>query len=66
MDLYKVEGVDDYEGLTFAITTTYEKAEKAKEALREAWELDDIEDVPVEVTKLELDTINIDGKDVQL
>lgn len=34
-NIFEVVGIDDLEGLTFAICTTREKAQKAKELLEE-------------------------------
>lgn len=63
MRLYKVIGVDDLEGLTFAQCTTHEKAKKAQELIEENGFENCTELVQDE---LPLDTIEIDGKLISL
>ena len=59
--LFRVVGIDEFEGLTFAVCTTYEKAQKAKKILEaEGFEdtLDIVQDeIPVDVIEIGDDLI---------
>ena len=61
--LFNVVGLDDLEGMTFAICTTYEKAQKAKELLeKEGFEdmLDIIQDeMPIDIIEIGGELINL-------
>ncbi len=63
MRLYKVIGIDDLEGLTFAQCTTHEKAKRAQELIKRNGFEHCTELVQDE---LPLDTIEIDGKLISL
>ena len=63
MRLFNVVGIDDLEGTTFSMCTTYEKAQKAKEILEaEGFEglLDIVQD------EIPIDVIEIGGEMIEL
>lgn len=62
MELYEVVGIDDYEGLIFAICSSEENAKKAKSVLEKSMQVEE-EDSPLIIRKsLPLDTVVCDGK----
>ena len=61
--LFNVIGLDDFDGVTFAECTTYEKAKKAKEIL-EAEGFEDILDIVQ--SEIPVDMIELDGELIEL
>lgn len=62
--MYFVAGVDDFEGTLFAVCTTYEKAEKAKDIL-ESKECG-YKDYIIIISNISVDTIEVDRKIIEL
>lgn len=63
MRLFNVVGIDDLEGTTFAMCTTYEKAQKAKEIL-EAEGFEGLFDIVQD--EIPIDVIEIGGEMIEL
>ena len=61
--LFNVIGLDDLEGTVFAVCTTYEKAQKAKELL-EAEGFEDMLDIVQD--ELPVDVIEVGGELIEL
>lgn len=61
--LYRVIGMDDLEGLTFALCSTYEKAQKAK-ALLENERYEDMLDIIQD--EIPVDAIELNGEMIYL
>lgn len=64
MEIWCVEGIDNFEGNTFCFCSSEEKAIKAKELLEELAGFENI--LEVKKSNLELDTVMIGGEKISV